>query len=265
MDLQAILHTANDIAHEAGALVRQGFGAELSIERKSSAADWVTQYDLAAEKLILERLAAAFPGHRVVGEEGGASNGDSACTWYVDPLDGTNNFAHGMPHFCVSLALYEETTPLVGVIYDPLRDECFGAARGEGAFLTQNGARRPLHVSQTTALEASLIATGFPYDKHTSSDDNLAQTAVFIKRVQGLRRAGSAALDLAYVAAGRYDGYWEFKLNSWDIAAGCLLVTEAGGCVTTIEGRPFTLTPKVALVASNGRVHDEMLDALSTV
>ncbi len=263
MNTESILHQTIAIAREAGALLRQGYGEKKEISHKSTAVDWVTQYDTAAEAIILARLQAAFPDHRIVAEESGQNQNESDFIWYVDPLDGTTNFAHGFPVFCVSIALYQGTTPLVGVIYDPLRDECFYAARGAGAFLQSNGQTVRLQVSKTADLINSLLATGFPYDRHQSDLDNVAQTRAFLKRAQGIRRAGAAALDVAYVAAGRLDGYWEYKLNAWDVAAGVLLVQEAGGQVTEMDGRPFTITPRLALVASNGRIHPQMLQIIA--
>ncbi len=263
MTTQTTLDLTIDVARQAGALLRQGYGQKKEIARKSSAVDWVTQFDTEAEKIILERLQAAFPDHQIVAEESGDNHNDSAFVWYVDPLDGTTNFAHGFPVFCVSIALYQGKTPRVGVIYDPLRDECFYAARGEGAFLQSNGHKARLMVSEQAELVSSLLATGFPYDRHHSDHDNIAQARAFLKQVQGLRRAGAAALDLAYVAAGRLDGYWEYKLSSWDIAAGVLLVQEAGGRVTQMNGRPFELVPRPSLVVSNGRIHPHMLQTLA--
>lgn len=260
---QILLPFATAVARETGALLRDGFHQQKQITMKSSAIDLVTQYDGAAETLIQERILARFPDHQIWGEETGFHDGESAYVWHVDPLDGTVNFAHGLPHFCVSLALYEEQRPLLGVIYDPMRDECFSAAAGQGAYLENGQGRQPLRVSKAETLLESVLATGYPYDKHTSDVDNLRQTAVFLKRIVGLRRMGSAALDLAYVAAGRYDGYWEFKLNSWDIAAGSLLVQEAGGRVTDMTGHPFTIAPQVHLIASNTLLHPHMQATLA--
>ncbi len=259
MNLNFVLDTAVPIAREAGALLREGYGREKEIAVKGTAVDWVTQFDQQAETLIVSRLRAAFPDHTLVGEEGGTTAGSSAYTWHIDPLDGTTNFAHGFPVFCVSLALVEGTRPLLGVIYDPLREECFTAVAGQGAWL--NGRR--LHVSQADSLIRSLLATGFPYDRHTAEHDNVAQMARFLKKAHGIRRAGAAALDMAYVAAGRLDGYWEFKLKSYDVAAGVLLVQEAGGQVTDMDGRAVQIAPEMALVASNGRIHAAMLAVLA--
>jgi myo-inositol-1(or 4)-monophosphatase len=258
MELRQVANTAVAIATEAGALLREGFGREMEITEKATAVDWVTQYDQQAEMLIVSRLRAAFPDHTLVGEEGGATAGSSAYTWHIDPLDGTTNFAHGFPVFCVSLALVEGTRPLVGVIYDPMRAECFTAVAGQGAWL--NGQR--LHVSRADTLLRSLLGTGFPYDRHTSDLDNVAQLSRFLKRAHGIRRAGAAALDMAYVAAGRLDGYWEYKLKSYDVAAGVLLVQEAGGQVTEMDGRPVQIAREMAVVASNGRIHADMLELL---
>ena len=262
MDFDHVLEIAEAAARAAGELLMDGFGREKDVRTKSSSIDFVTQYDLAAEALILERLRAAFPGHSLVGEEGAAETGAQPYTWYIDPLDGTNNFSHGFPVFCVSLALYEGQRPLAGVIYDPTRDECFTAAAGSGARLVGPSGDQPLRVSGTATLEQGLLATGFPYDVHTSPLDNGAYVARFIKRAFGLRRAGSAALDMAYVAAGRLDGYWEFKVSPWDVAAGILLVQEAGGTVTAIDGAPVALADKLHILADNGLIHAEMLGVI---
>jgi myo-inositol-1(or 4)-monophosphatase len=204
-------------------------------------------------------LRAAFPDHGFIGEEGTDETGAQPYVWHIDPLDGTNNYAHGYPVFCVSLALYEGQQPLVGVIYDPIQAECFTAIAGRGAWVSGRGGAKPLRVSAATTLVSSLLATGFPYDAHTNPLDNAAYVARFVKRAFGLRRGGSAALDMAYVAAGRLDGYWEFKVSAWDVAAGILLVREAGGRVTSIDGQPLALTRQLHILASNGHIHDDML------
>jgi myo-inositol-1(or 4)-monophosphatase len=266
MDNQQAVALAISLARAAGNSLRQGQKKQMQISRKSSSVDLVTEFDHAAEAIIVPQLRAAFPDHRIVAEEGGESRaGDSPFTWYVDPLDGTVNFAHGYPFYAVSIALYEGRQPILGVIYEPGRDECFHALAGEGAYLTVGGVTDIIRVSGEEQLGAALLATGFPYDRHTSSQDNVAQTAAFLKRAQGLRRAGSACLDLAYVAAGRLDGYWEYKLSPWDIAAGILMAQEAGGQVTAVDGGPLDLTYPISLVASNGRIHADMLDVLHQV
>lgn len=271
LDTQAVLNTALAIAGEAGALLREGFGAVRERATKSSAIDLVTEFDHQAEALIMGRLRGAFPDHLVLGEEGtrdeaAAAGSGEALTWIVDPIDGTNNFSHAFPVFAVSLALWQGNEPLLGVLADPLRDETFYALRDQGAWLA-TGAKAPrrLQTSAAATLVESLLATGFPYDRHTSEQDNLAEFGAFLKQAQGLRRCGAAALDLAYVAAGRLDGYWEYKLSSWDVAAGVLLVQEAGGMVTTMDGRPFHLAPVVDLIASNGKIHAAMQTVIASV
>lgn len=268
MDLEQARQRAVTIARQTGEILREGYRQSMNVETKSSAIDLVTQYDTQAERFITEQLRASFPDHRLHAEEGHYDEGHGPFTWFIDPLDGTNNFAHGFPVFAVSLALYREQQALVGVVYDPLRDECFHAVHEKGAILTgAAGSNAGLRVSATDRLLSSLLATGFPYDRHTSAEDNVAQFGAFLKRTRGVRRAGSAALDLAYVAAGRLDGHWEFKLSSWDVAAGILLVQEAGGRVTGINGQPFRLGKhdSVALVASNGHIHKAMLSVLDGV
>lgn len=261
MDWNEVRQQAVAIAREAGAVLRAGFHERKQIARKSSEVDLVTEYDERCERLIAERLQGAFPDHGLVGEEGGRSAGSSGLKWYVDPLDGTNNFASGFPHFAVSMALYEDDDPLVAVTYDPLKDECFTATAGGGAFL--NDSR--LQTSRTERLVDSLLATGFPYDRATARHDNVDQLRAFLKASRGVRRVGSATLDLAWLAAARFDGFWEFKLGTWDVAAGILLVREAGGTVTAMDGGPIRLHDKLGLVASNGPIHRQMLEVLARV
>lgn len=258
---------AIDISRETADLLRDGVRRTKPVEMKSSAIDIVTPYDKEAEALLVERLRGAFPDHGYIAEEGDYGEvAEEAYVWYIDPIDGTNNFAHGIPIFAISLALYRGQQPLFGLVHDVARDEVFHAVAGRGAYLsTADGKRERLAVSGAESLVECLLASGFPYDRHTSGHDNVAQFAAFLKRAQGLRRMGAAALDLAYVAAGRLDGYWEFKLSSWDVAAGVLLVEEAGGDVTDMEGKPFQLTRMPELVASNGRIHGQMLGVLAEV
>lgn len=264
MELHNIYHIAIQIAQAAGQLLRDGYNQHKQIRHKSTSVDLVTQYDTAAEQLILRELSAHFPDHHFIAEESGDHPSHSPYHWHIDPLDGTTNFAHGFPVFAVSLALYHKTEPLIGVVYDPLREECFSAIKGEGAYLSHNGPPSRLYVSSTNQLLHSLLATGFPYDRHTNPYNNIAQLAILLTHTQGIRRAGAAALDLAYVAAGRLDGYWEYRLNSWDVAAGALLVKEAGGIVTTPQGTPFSLTPRLSLIASNGLIHNEIIKTLNS-
>lgn len=265
MEWPTAVELTKSIARAAGELLLTGRDAAKHIARKSSAIDLVTEYDAAAEQLILSRLRAAFPDHTFQAEESAEATSDAAYTWYVDPLDGTVNYAHAFPVFAVSIALCQAGAPLLGVVYDPTRDECFEALAGNGAWLTRGGVRQRLQVTSTARLLDSLLATGFPYDSHSSTHDNLAQFGAFVKRAQGVRRAGAASLDLAYVAAGRLDGYWEFKLKNWDVAAGWLLAQEAGGQVSDMDGAPLRLSGTVALIASNGRIHPAMLAVLRSV
>ncbi len=252
--------TAETIAREAGALLRDYYRRGVRAEYKGEV-DIVTEADRASEKLIVSRLKAAFPAHGIYGEEGTRQGLESEFRWYVDPLDGTTNFAHGFPVFAVVLGCEQRHAGLhadqdgemvAGVIYDPLRDEMFSAERGGGAWL--NGER--VQVSAAKLLQESLIATGFPSQKrHRSPNVHFYQE--FTLRSHGVRRAGAAALDLAYVACGRLDGYWEFQLNPWDTSAGYLLVEEAGGRVTHFDGGRFTLDSREVL-ATNGLIHAEM-------
>ena len=256
-----IAHIAEGIARQAGGLLRGFYEKGVATEYKGDV-DLVTEADRASEKLIGERLLAAFPEHGIYGEEGTRDRLESEYRWYIDPLDGTTNFAHQFPAFCVSMGLERRPAGLApdadgemvaGVIYDPLRDEMFSAERGRGAWL--NGRR--LHVSKTKSLGESLTATGFPSQKrHASPNIHLYQQVTL--RSHGVRRAGSAALDLAYVAAGRLDGFWEFNLNPWDTSAGVLLVEEAGGKLSHFDGGTFTLDSREVL-ATNGLIHGEIL------
>jgi myo-inositol-1(or 4)-monophosphatase len=265
-------HVAEGIARQAGALLRGFYEKGVATEYKGDV-DLVTEADRASEALIRERLTAAFPGHGIYGEEGTRDQMESEYRWYVDPLDGTTNFAHGFPAFCVVLGLerrkQKQVLPLrvaqgqddnveedgemvAGVIYDPLRDEMFAAEWGKGAWL--NG--RPIHVSKTRRLQEALSATGFPSQKrHASPNIHFYQEITL--RSHGVRRAGSAALDMAYVACGRLDAFWEFNLNPWDTSAGYLLVEEAGGTVTHFDGSKFTLDSR-EVFATNGLVKAEM-------
>ena len=244
------------IAREAGALLLQYFHQGLKIEYKGEA-DLVTAADRASEVLIRERIAKQFPSHDVLGEEQGLKDRGSEYRWYVDPLDGTTNFAHGFPVFCVSLALEhrsgEDGQRIAAVVYDPTRDELFCAEQGRGAQL--NG--KPIHVSKVAQLKESLVATGFPSHKRHQNPNIFFYHQITL-RTHGVRRAGSAALDLCNVACGRFDGFWEFNLNPWDTAAGVLIVEEAGGKASRFDGSSFQLDSRETL-ASNGLVHDALV------
>jgi myo-inositol-1(or 4)-monophosphatase len=241
-----------EIAREAGALLMQYFDQHIKIEYKGEA-DLVTAADRKSEALIRECIRAQFPGHDIVGEEEGFRDTGSDYRWYVDPLDGTTNFAHGFPVFCVSMALEYQKQMLAGVCYDPTRNELFAAEAGKGAYL--NDAR--IHVSSAAKLAESLVSTGFPSQKR-HKNPNIYFYHQITLRSHGVRRAGSAALDLCSVACGRFDGFWEFNLNPWDTAAGTLMVEEAGGRVSDFRGGPFQLNSRETL-ASNGLIHDELL------
>jgi myo-inositol-1(or 4)-monophosphatase len=252
---------ASQIALEAGALLRDYYHKGVATEYKGDV-DLVTEADRASEKLIVDRLHALFPEHGIYGEEGTRSHLESEYRWYIDPLDGTTNFAHGFPVFCVSMGLErrgpgrrdsEDGEIVAAVLYDPTRNELFTAEKGKGAYL--NGRR--IHVSRTRELAEALVATGFP-SRNRHDNPNIHFYQQFTLRSHGVRRAGSAALDLAYTACGRFDAYWEFNLNPWDTAAGALLVTEAGGTMSRYDGSAFRLNSKEVL-ATNGLLCEEML------
>ena len=251
------------IAREAGALLMHYFHQHLKVEYKGDA-DLVTAADRASEVLIRERIQQQFPGHDVLGEEQGLNDQGSDYRWYVDPLDGTTNFAHGYPVFCVSMALERRAlngqgVRVAGVVYDPTRDELFSAEQGKGAQL--NGEK--IQVSQIATLSECLVATGFPSHKR-HKNPNIYFYHQITLRTHGVRRAGSAALDLCCVASGRFDGFWEFNLNPWDTAAGVLIVEEAGGQVSRFDGSPFELNSRET-IASNGLIHEALLHEFKEV
>lgn len=264
-ELQKQLKLAIEVAHEAGSLLMKGFFEEKNIQQKSSAVDWVTEYDQASEKLIADKLLYTTPDHGILGEEGSRINGSSGYNWIIDPLDATNNFAHRFPIFTVSIALYYQGIPLIGVVYDPMRKETFTAIRGEGASLSSPAGERELKVSNTTEIQKSLLATGFPYDRQTSSRNNIQELSAFIRTAQGIRRPGCASLDMVYVSAGRLDGYWELKLFIWDMAAAWLIVEEAGGRVSNLDGQSLNMEEKLSVVMSNGQIHQQMVDVIHSV
>ncbi len=248
-------------AREAGAIVRQGYGTVHAPERKGRI-DLVTEFDRRSEALLLERIAARFPGHAVLAEESGARAGASTrggVRWLVDPLDGTTNFAHNYPFFAVSIGVEADGELVAGAVFDPVRDELFAAAAGHGA--TLNGA--PIHVSPIDRIEDALLVTGFPYDVREHPERHLPAFQAFLIRAQGIRRDGSAALNLCYLAMGRFDGFWEGHLAPWDVAAGTLIVREAGGRVTAFDGGPFHVDGR-RILATNGRLHGAMMEVLAT-
>ena len=239
------------IAREAGALLMEYFDQNIKIEYKGEA-DLVTAADRKSETLIRDRIRAQWPDHDVLGEEEGLRDTGSEYRWYVDPLDGTTNFAHGFPVFCVSMALRHRDETVAGVCYDPTRNELFAAERGGGAYLND----KAIHVSKAANLAESLVGTGFPSHKR-HKNPNIHFYHQITLRTHGVRRAGSAALDLCYVACGRLDAFWEFNLNPWDTAAGVLIAQEAGGIVTDFHGGKFQLNSRETL-ASNGLIHNAL-------
>jgi myo-inositol-1(or 4)-monophosphatase len=251
---------AVDAARAAGRLLRDELSGSRRIAYKGTPTNLVTEMDQRAEALILERLRGAFPDDAVLAEELGASDGRSDRRWLVDPLDGTTNYAHGLPIFGVSIALETARRLVLGVVYDPSRDEMFVGERGGGATLNDV----PIKVSAAPSVGASLLVTGFPYNIRETADTNLREYAAFSLRARAVRRLGSAAIDLAYVACGRFDAYWELRLGAWDVAAGAVLVEEAGGRVTGIDGHALDVDAPT-LLASNGLIHDEMLAALREI
>ena len=256
--MSALLELAISIAREAGTLQRERRSEPRTIGTKSSAIDLVTDVDEASERLILERIAAARPEDGILSEESGTRDGKNGYVWVVDPLDGTTNYAHGIPHFAVSIGIERDETREIGVVYDPIKEELFSAERGGGAFL--NG--EPIRVSTATELQRALLATGFAYDVHSAQVDNVEYFTRFIKRAQAVRRAGSAALDLAYLACGRFDGFWELDLHAWDVAAGYLLVEEAGGALSDLTGGPPPRSG-AEIVGSNGPLHPALLAVIA--
>jgi myo-inositol-1(or 4)-monophosphatase len=258
------LRFARRVASEAGGLLRSAaFRAHLT-DTKRVLTDLVTEYDRRSEALIVDAIRQTYPHDRILAEEGGEVAGAPGSTrrWLVDPLDGTTNFAHGLPFFCVSIALEEAGHLKVGVVQAPALGWSFWAQAGQGAWLGARSEERRLRISDTYELSGALLATGFPYDRATNPDNNFAEFVHLKKQVHGVRRVGAAALDLAMVAAGWLDGYWEKKLKPWDLAAGALLVKEAGGTVTAWNGAPFDVDSGAA-VATNGRFHAELVGALA--
>jgi myo-inositol-1(or 4)-monophosphatase len=252
------LEIARLAARAAGEILSRMFGQVNHIIKKGTI-DLVTEADLEAEKIILKTIHRDFPKDSILSEESGMQRQTSGRTWIVDPLDGTTNFAHGFPFFGVSIALEIEKKIVLGIVYNPHMDEYYEAVRGRGALLNN----RPIHVSKTSNLNESLLATGFPYNIHEKSQKVIELFGKMIVRAQGVRRPGSAAIDLCYVAAGRLDGFWEQDLNPWDTAAGIVIVEEAGGKLTTFEGKPYSPYQKT-IVAANPFIHGEMLKVLSS-
>lgn len=250
------LQFIESIARQAGDVLRQGYGNVRHIQQKG-AIDLVTEFDKRSEEMILSAIQREFPDHAILAEESGRNEISSEYQWVIDPLDGTTNFAHGIPIFSVTMALFQNNSPILGVTYDPLRDEMFSAEAGLGATLNN----RPIRVSTQASLEQAVISTGFPYDLRTNLRNNLAQFVQFQLRTTAVRHLASAALDCAWTAIGRLDGYWEFGVEPWDIGAGVLLVREAGGHVTSIDGNDDLLS-RSSILVSNGLLHEQMFRVL---
>jgi myo-inositol-1(or 4)-monophosphatase len=255
--MQPTLGTVEELARGAGKILRDGYNKEHQVNYKG-VIDLVTEVDHESEAYLLGRIQSDFAGHHIFTEESGIIHGDDDHIWYIDPLDGTVNYAHHVPIFSVSIAYAVRGALTFGAVYDPLRDEMFSAERGKGARL--NG--KPIHASVATELQKSLLVTGFPYDTWNTPQDNFENFARLAKMTQGVRRLGSAALDLAYTAAGRLDGFWELSLKPWDVAAGGLICEEAGATVTNIRGGADYLSPPLSILAAAPGIHNQMLKEL---
>jgi myo-inositol-1(or 4)-monophosphatase len=245
------------LAREAGAILRAGYSKEHQVDYKG-VIDLVTEVDHQSEAFLLGEVQGKFRGHYIVSEETGIIHGNDEHSWYIDPLDGTVNYAHHIPIFCVSIAYSSHGSLQLGAVYDPMRDEMFLAERGQGA--TLNG--EPIHVASTTELQKSLLVTGFPYDAWNTPQDNFANFVHLGKLTQGVRRLGSAALDLCYVAAGRFDGFWEMSLKPWDVAAGGLICQEAGATITNVDGDQDFISPPQSVIASTPGIHAQIMREL---
>lgn len=257
MENGQLLAFAEELARGAGEILRRNYGRQQEIHFKGEI-NLVTEVDRESERYILGRIRERYPDHGILSEESPERTSSSPYRWIVDPLDGTTNYAHGYPCFCVSVAVEREGRIVAGAVYDPLLEEMFTATPGSGAFRN----RQPIAVSEIADLRKSLLATGFAYDVRTSSDNNFDYFRAFVFTGQAIRRDGSAALDLCYLACGRFDGFWELKLKPWDTAAGLLILLEAGGVATRLDGAPYDIHQPDVL-ASNGRIHGRMIEVLS--
>ena len=256
-ETKELARLAGEFAVGAGKILRRGFNTNFQVRYKG-AIDPVTEYDLKSEKYITSRIKKVCPGHSILAEEGTGQQNDSSFTWVIDPLDGTVNFAHGFPIYCVSIGVEYEGDMIAGAVYDPERDELFHAAKGQGAFLN----RKRISVSTQKRLNRSLLNTGFAYDVHMAVRNNLGLFARMVKAAQAVRRPGSAAIDLCWLAAGRIDGFWELKLRPWDTAAASVILSEAGGRATRLNGRDYNIFSG-DLLASNGLIHNQMKKVLT--
>ncbi len=260
--MQPTLDDLKTMAYEAGKIQRAAYEQPIQIKHKGDV-DLVTEVDFRCESLVMQSIQSRFAGHSIIAEESGVTDGDRQHTWFIDPLDGTINYAHGVPFFSFSIAYAFNGRLQLGVIYDPMRDECFSAEAGKGAWLNE----RSIHVSDKTLLKESLLVTGFSTVIHRLPGNSVADNFTNFQRLmmltQGVRRLGSAALDLAYVAAGRLDAYWDLGVKAWDVAAGALLVEEAGGRVTTVEGDADYMKPPYALLAASPALHQTIMDVIN--
>ncbi len=256
-ELNEALALANVIARKAGRILQERQKSGFKVAKKGRV-NLVTEADLASEEMIVSSIHEAFPTHQILAEERGTGGGEGSTKWVIDPLDGTTNFAHGYPAYCVSIGLESDRQVVAGVVYDPVREECFTARRGEGAYL--NGEH--IEVSSEGRLEDSLLCTGFSYETE-EIEENLRYFNYMMKHARSVRRDGSAALDLCYVACGRFEGFWELSLHPWDVAAGSLIVTEAGGRVTRLDGSSTSIYDRECL-ATNGRLHRTISDILTS-
>jgi len=254
--MQPKLEFIIDLSKQAGEILKEGYGKEHQVQYKGPI-DLVTEIDHKSEEMLVGRILSAFPDHSVVAEEGGLTQGSLEHCWYIDPVDGTSNYSRGLPMFCVSIAYAHQGKMNLAAIYDPLRDESFYTEKGKGAFL--NGS--PIHVADTSDLMTSMLVTGFPYDMD-QENNNVDNFINMVRKAHTVRRLGSAVLDQAYVAMGRLDGYWESGVSAWDIAAGTLLIEEAGGLVTRINGEPDYMKPPFDILAANPVLHRKLLAEL---
>ena len=253
-EIDHLTQTAILAARQGGAILQDYAQKGFTVHSKGEVINLVTEADLASETAIIQTIRQAFPDHQILSEEEGAQEGSPhAIKWIIDPLDGTVNFAHGFPMYNVSIGIEYKGTCVIGVTYDPNRDELFLGQQSRGATLNDS----PIHVSQAPTLDQALLVTGFAYDVHTATDNNLKEFCAFTVRAGGMRRTGTAAIDLCYIACGRLDGFWELQLKPWDTAAGKVIVEEAGGKITTYAGEPFSIYGST-LIASNGHIHEEM-------
>ncbi len=260
-DLHPFTEVAIRAARQGGNILREYVNNYFEIRHKRQSINLVTEADLRSEEVIIQTIREAFPDHQILSEEQGMQDiPDHPVKWIIDPLDGTTNFAHGFPLYNVSIGVEYQGACVIGVVFDPTRDELFLGQHGCGAML--NG--EPVHVSSTPKLNEALLVTGFAYDVHTAQDNNLKEFCAFTLRARGIRRTGTAAIDLCYIACGRFDGFWELHLNPWDTAAGKVIVEEAGGTITNYQNKPYSIYGQT-LIATNGRIHQETVEVLREI